>query len=189
MGIEVRAFGETDVVVAAGLTRSGEEGSAVFSADLACRYALTRKWADTTLHLCPVVIMLNPSTADADTDDATVRKVRSLLRRDGHGGMVVVNLFGYRTRSPAKLLRQPDAEGEANARVVRRVIGGVLPGVPVVAAWGAYGSVPRVGRLAGRLAGDLAGQPLWCWGTTRAGDPRHPLYLPGKTPLVRWREP
>jgi hypothetical protein len=35
----------------------------------------------------------------------------------------------------------------------------------------------------------LAGHDLWCLGTTREGHPRHPLYVAGRQPLVRWRPP
>ena len=35
-----------------------------------------------------------------------------------------------------------------------------------------------------RLFGE---RELWCLGTTQAGHPRHPLYVPGDQKLVRFR--
>jgi len=35
---------------------------------------------------------------------------------------------------------------------------------------------------------EFAGWPLQCWGTTKDGHPRHPLYLPADAERVRWPE-
>lgn len=42
------------------------------------------------------IIMVNPSTADAELDDATIRKLRGFGARNGWGRLIVGNLFAYR---------------------------------------------------------------------------------------------
>ena len=58
------------------------------------RYWLTRTWNPRRATLCWV--LLNPSTADADRDDPTIRRCQGFARSWGYGGIVVVNLFAYR---------------------------------------------------------------------------------------------
>lgn len=55
----------------------------------------------------------------------------------------------------------------------------------VVACWGAN---PKAQARAVEVIALLAehGTPVWCWGTTKNGAPKHPLYLRGNTPLVRF---
>ena len=169
----------------------GEVGSVVMSRDGVYRYGLSRCWDVhdvAAVEARPVVVMLNPSTADHAEDDGTIRRVRGLLARDGHAGVFVVNLFAYRTRSPVKLLAAPDPEGPANLEFVRSVVT-ERNDVPVIAAWGAHGSKPRVGLVVDKLTAMLDGTDWQCWGTTKDGDPCHPLYLPASTRLRPWRQP
>jgi len=67
-------------------------GSAVFSRDGRYRYALRRVWDDGK----PAVLFvgLNPSTADAHRDDATIRRCTRFARDWGFGQLLVGNLFG-----------------------------------------------------------------------------------------------
>jgi hypothetical protein len=65
------------------------------------RYRLWRLWDA----LAPVMVwvLLNPSTADADTDDPTVRKCVGFARAHRYGGVVLVNLFAWRATDPKQL--------------------------------------------------------------------------------------
>ncbi len=56
----------------------------------------------------------------------------------------------------------------------------------IVAAWGVGGEFGERGAAVARL---FVGKKLWCLGSTLAGHPRHPLYVAGKQPLVRWFSP
>lgn len=150
--------------------------SAVFSADRIYRYQLTRTWDDRP----PMVfVMLNPSTASAAQDDATIRRCVTFARREDAGGIAVVNLFAYRATSPAALRGTPDPVGPLNDAFIR---GACPPGRAVIAAWGAHGALAgRAATVTGMLA--AAGVPLHSLGVTGQGHPRHPLYVPAAAPL------
>ena len=70
------------------------------------RYRLTRtvESESSALTLGRVLyVMLNPSTATAETDDATIRKCKGFARRWGFRELEVVNLFSFRATKPKDL--------------------------------------------------------------------------------------
>ena len=136
---------------------------ATFSADGRYRYRLWRRWDRSK----PVVafVMLNPSSADGRRDDPTIRRCIGFARAWGFGGIDVVNLFAYRASEPRRLREVDDPVGPDNARYLRRAI---RRADLVVLAWGAHAVA----------AGLLSLPRARCLGLTRAGQPRHPLYLP-----------
>ncbi|MDB5297796.1 MAG: hypothetical protein JWO31_3779 [Phycisphaerales bacterium] len=64
------------------------------------RYVLHRWWDESKPAVC--WLMLNPSTADAATDDPTIRKCCGFARAWGAGGIAVVNLFALRATDPRR---------------------------------------------------------------------------------------
>ena len=66
------------------------------------RYRLWRKWGCGSPLL---FVMLNPSTADAEVDDATIRRCLGFADAHGFGELEVVNLYAYRATDPADLKR------------------------------------------------------------------------------------
>lgn len=147
------------------------------------RYLLTRIWDPAVKPA--VYVMLNPSTADALEDDPTIRRCTSFARRQGAGGLIVVNLFALRSKDPRALLAHPDPVGRHNDRFIRQA---VAMGDPVICAWGA---APIAGERGREVAVQLAGRgvALRCLGTTALGQPRHPLYLPGNAVLEAYDAP
>ncbi|WP_448333551.1 DUF1643 domain-containing protein [Streptomyces sp. DSM 41534] len=141
------------------------------------RYLLTRIW-DTSVP--PMVwVMLNPSTADALADDATIRRCIGFARREECGGIAVVNLFALRSTNPRALRDHPDPVGPHNGLFLRRTtsLG------PVVAAWGAGGVLgDRAATVTQTLT--AAGVRMNALGVTSTGQPRHPLYLRGDAALA-----
>ena len=62
--------------------------------------------------------MLNPSTADAEVDDATTRRCIDLSSGWGFGAVVIVNLFGYISTDPKKLNSISDPVGSEDNSVL-----------------------------------------------------------------------
>jgi hypothetical protein len=156
--------------------------SAALSADRLYRYELTRMWG---AEPHATFVMLNPSTADADVDDPTIRRCIGFARSWGCGGLVVVNLYALRATQPADLWRAADPVGPDNdehlslALYLARGSTG-----PVVAAWGAHAKPDRV-----RFLTDAArdhGVQLLALKVTKAGAPGHPLYLRADAEPMPW---
>jgi hypothetical protein len=106
-------------------------GSAILSDCGAYRYLLRRSWDISR----PAVtfVMLNPSTADADQDDPTIRKCRGFADRLGYGALNVVNLFAYRATKPADLKRAGYPRGPL---CDEWIVKGVRETQAVLCAWG-----------------------------------------------------
>ncbi|MFN8484194.1 MAG: DUF1643 domain-containing protein [Anaerolineae bacterium] len=153
------------------MSRAVERG-AVFDASGLYRYRLWRVWgAGRTV----AFVMLNPSAADAERDDPTIRRCMGLAQAWGYGRLEVVNLFAYRSPSPKALRRVSDPVGSDNDRHLR----GVVADAPlVVVAWGNHGAL--LGRDRAALE-TLTAARLYCLGVTLRGQPRHPLYVRGDT--------
>lgn len=160
------------------------ERSAVLSDCEAYRYSLSRIWLPGGGRA--LWVMLNPSTADAEQDDPTIRRCIGFSKRIGMGRLDVVNLFALRATDPAELLHHPRPIGPDNIQTIRRHL---TTANVVIAAWGAN---PAVKKLDApnliRLAAD-SGRPVYCLGTTKSGAPRHPLYVKGDQELVPWQTP
>jgi len=168
----------------------GVSRTAWFSRDGRYRYRLGRRWGDDHGSDGPTGgpdggivtwVMLNPSTADAVTDDPTIRRVIGLSRAWGYGGCEVVNLFALRTTTPAGLRGVVDPAGPGNRAAVGAALDAVAPGGVVVVAWGAcrVAGVP-VAAAAERLLAAVRHRALRPVALARNADgsPRHPLYVP-----------
>lgn len=126
-------------------------------------------------------VMLNPSTADAQLDDPTIRRCISFAVREGCGALAVVNLFAFRTPKPAELLNVADPVGGDSAEFELEAV--VARSELAICAWGA---APIAKARADQFAHRNRHRELYCLGTTKSGAPKHPLYVPNSQPLVRW---
>lgn len=152
-----------------------ETATAVFSQDRRYRYLLTRTW-DPELPAA-LWVMLNPSTADAFTEDATIRRVIGFSRAWNAGGIIVANLFGLRATDPKRMLEHRDPVGADNDRVLHQALtGGPQRPHIAIAAWGVHGTHRGRDTAVTRLLA-AKGVQLQCLGLTRDGHPRHPLYV------------
>lgn len=141
--------------------------SAVFSHDRRYRYELWRQWEGRGF-CC--FIGLNPSTADENTDDPTIRRCIGFARQWGYGGLCMLNLFAFRATDPELMKREPEPIGVSNNATLARICSEASV---VVAAWGVHGA--HMGRGLEVMRGILN---LHCLGLTKDGFPKHPLYLP-----------
>lgn len=130
------------------------------------RYELHRIWDESK----PLVmfIMLNPSTADADNDDPTIRRCIGFAKSWGYGGIMVGNLFAYRATDPKELLSCEHPEGFDNKW---HLIHMAARAKKIVCAWG---NSPIVKKLKVK---SLDSENLFCIKLSPDGTPMHPLYL------------
>jgi len=161
--------------------------TAKLSPDGVYRYDLTRFWGDPNAFLRPhlTFVMLNPSTADADVDDPTIRRCMGFARREGYKGIRVVNLYALRTTRPVHLWEHPDPVGPENDDWIRRALRHATANEsPVVCAWGANARPDRVAWFREVAADEVT--DLSALHVTKAGAPGHPLYLPLGAELRKW---
>ena len=171
------ATGQTPVL--SNSTAGTGAATASLSADGCYRWSLSRRWASGPT---AAWIMLNPSRADAATDDPTLRRVIGFAQAAGFGQITVANVYGWRSPSPSTLRRVPDPVGPDNDQAISAAAGG---GDLVVAAWGTHAAPDRIAEVLELLSH----RTVWCLGRTRSGQPRHPLYVPARTPLQIYRHP
>jgi hypothetical protein len=152
---------------------------AVFSSCGKYRYMLSRTWTPGEKYC--VFVGLNPSTADEEKDDPTIRRCISYAQRWGYGGMVMLNLFAFRSTDPKGLLSVEDPVGPENDTWFDLIY--FSPNVDkVVAAWGVHGSLKkRDQEIKDRMAYGFE-----VFGLTKEGHPKHPLYLKKDIMTIPW---
>lgn len=129
-----------------------------------------------------VFIMLNPSTADGEQDDPTIRRCVAFAKAWGFDAMEVVNLFAYRATDPRELLRlncNDDPWGPENREAV---MSAVRRAGKVVCAWGAHGGhLEQDEEVFGWIEDEISLAdreiPICALKLTKDRYPSHPLYL------------
>lgn len=157
------------------------ERDAVISPCGGYRYLLRRTWD----HAKPraLFVMLNPSTADAEVDDATIRSCTRLSKGLGYGSFEVVNLFAIRATDPIVLQTAAASVGPANDDAIERALGRCDM---VICAWGAHHMAEeRRAPVCNMLRSYRPA--IFCFGKTKSGAPKHPLYIKSGTPLEVYR--
>ncbi len=144
------------------------------------RYLLWRAWSPRNGGLV-TFIGLNPSTADEDDDDPTIRRCVGFAKAWGHVGIIMVNLFAYRATDPGAMKSTRTPIGPKNDKAI---IGAAERSDLVVCAWGAQGGHRRRDEEVCALLGEYQLHHL---GLTKGGQPKHPLYLKSSTKPQRWR--
>ncbi|MFV0446341.1 MAG: DUF1643 domain-containing protein [Planctomycetaceae bacterium] len=147
------------------------------------RYTLTRIWGYNSRFV--TFIGLNPSTADERDDDPTIRRFINFANAWGYDGLKVVNLFALRATDPRELRRTLNLGGNIVGEDNDGAIVGECQDCDcVVACWGAHGTICDRASDVHQLLMDR-GVQMWCFGRTKEGQPKHPLYLPANTALQR----
>lgn len=155
---------------------------AIYSRDSNYRYALARWWGAPDLEKATVWIGLNPATGDTDGKPRpTLAGCAARSKKWDHSGLLFLNLFAYRATNPKHLAEAADPVGPINDLVLERLSGAAGK---TVAAWGGGGSLLGRSSVVASLLNDAQ-----CLGTTRRGEPRHPLYVARSTPLSPWPTP
>ena len=164
---------------------------AVFSADRRYRHVLYRDLPRARLFEPDRVgrvlwVLINPSKADETKPDPTLTRVLGFSAGFGFASLAICNLYQLVTPYPEELEAAADPLGpDADLTLQREA----ARAQRVVVGWGAFGArhPERVEAVVVALQSFATG--LWCLGTTRSGQPRHPLYVRGDTPLEPWTPP
>lgn len=157
---------------------SAVASSALFSSCGRYRSLLTRTWDS---KLSPIMFVgMNPSVADLEVDDPTVRKECNLARRWGYGSLIKCNVMDYRATNPKQLLSQSCVSSEQNLPTISQQLQLVDT---VVAAWGRLPPVLQPHADAAFALLKSSGVKIMCLGRNQDLSPRHPLYLSYSTPL------
>lgn len=157
------------------------EGKALISDCGMYRYYLTRPPEDAfTDRGTALFVMLNPSTADAQLDDPTIRRCKGFAKTWGCNGVTIANLYALRATNPKELWSAVDPVGPDNDMWLRSMLGEYET---VVCAWGANAKQDRVDWFVKQL-NPL--NTLMCLGVTKSGAPKHPLYIKNSQPLIPW---
>ena len=133
---------------------------------------------------------INPSTADANVDDATVRKWIGFAKRWGASRLIVGNVWPLRS-TDVRLLATATRWLDIGRENQKHILAMAAEADILVPCWGDRGKVPRamhneLGELLSLLHG--TGKPVKHFGLTKGGDPKHPLMLGYDTPLTPWGE-
>lgn len=152
-------------------TKGDAPSTAVYSDCERYRYALTRIWDEggRRAHF----VMLNPSTATEVQNDPTVERCERRARALGFGSFTVTNIFAWRDTDPRGMKAAADPVGPANDAAILEAS---QQADQIIAAWGTHGAHLARGAAVEALLRDL-GKPLFHLGLSKAGHPKHPLYI------------
>lgn len=156
--------------------------SASFDRERIYRYELWRRWV--TPHVPSELryvnfICTNPSTADENADDPTVRKAVKFAHSWGFDGICITNLFAFRSTDFANVRKAADPVGYGNDRHIYNI---AASAALVVCAWGRDGAYMSRGSKVRELIRCF--DPHYLRLTHE--QPWHPLYLPDSTVPSRW---
>lgn len=137
------------------------------------RYKLTRRW-DGDKRMLPTC-MLNPSTADHEIDDPTIRELTFFAEQWGYGGLLIVNLLAFRASTPKVMMAAADPFGPENGTFIQRMLTDARHSrTPVLAAWGNGGAWADSDEwFCDRATFNMVS--LVCLGLTKDGHPKHPM--------------
>jgi len=154
--------------------------TAKISEDGKYRYQLSRIWNNVLPKA--LFIMLNPSTADHEKDDPTIRRCINFVKSWGGGGLYVGNLFAYRTSKPTILLQQANQKedivgilNDFNLRLMAHKC------TRIVFAWGNNGSLYDRDKQIIKMFPDAC-----CLDLSKNGHPKHPLYLKNNLRIIKF---
>ncbi|MBQ4200490.1 MAG: DUF1643 domain-containing protein [Kiritimatiellae bacterium] len=153
-----------------------------FSPDRKYRYTLLHRWGGLfpTAPRTIAWIALNPSTADENQLDPTLRRIRGYSAAWGYDSFMMLNAFAYRATDPREMERADDPVGPENDAYLLAETAKVDK---VICAWGTHASLAN---RQDRLLALLKDRPLFYLKLTKDGFPSHPLYLKRDLVPVRW---
>jgi len=150
-----------------------------------CHFSNCRKYRYTLKHVWDeeletvVFIGLNPSTADENQLDPTLRRIRGFSSDWGYGSFIMLNAFAFRATDPKDMKKADDPIGPENDNFIRFVCSSHNL---VIACWGTHGEFMNRWKTVLDMAGETK-----CLKITKSGQPSHPLYLKKTLKPIIWR--
>jgi hypothetical protein len=149
----------------------------VYSSDKSRRYAYSLTWSANQHHV--LWVMLNPGTGETENRRRpTFERCKLWSKSMGYGGLLFGNVFSLRSKSARELLKLQHGPDSVNEQALL-LLSNIAP--ETIVAWGNHGAKSEQPK---RLNGIIKNPK--CFGYTRTGQPRHPLYVPQNTKLVSW---
>lgn len=151
---------------------------AKFSEDRKYRFSLWRIWDKSK----PLVMFigLNPSTANENENDPTIRSVERISKANGYGGFYMMNCWALVSTDPEKLRdhrwNELICEWNDNMLTITK-----SKCKDVVFAWGSFDIVIETGRYFELLEMFPNAMALHI---NKNGSPKHPLYCKSDTKLI-----
>ena len=140
-----------------------------------------------------VFVGLNPSRADGKRDDPTLRRLMGFTHHWGYHHLVVLNLFAHISSSPLVLRRCAKPIGAENDQFLNRWFQQWAQETTwdLWLGWGVGGGLMKRDKAVLKMLNQVRDQrghlpPPFVTGTTKAGYPRHPLYLPTSVQRCAW---
>ena len=164
-------------------TKGDAPSTAVYSDCERYRYSLTRVWDEGGRKA--LFVMLNPSTATEVQNDPTVERCERRARTLGFGAFQVTNIFAWRDTDPRKMRAAPEPVGSANDAAI---LDGANWADQVIAGWGTHGEHMKRGSAVEALL-KSTGKPIYHLGLSKAGHPKHPLYIAYAQQPELWTAP
>ncbi len=150
---------------------------AEFSEDRKYRYSLWRIWQKEL----PLVMFigLNPSTANEDENDPTIKSVCRIAKHNGYGGVYMMNCWAYIATKPEDLKVNPMST-EWNNTVITLTAAICKD---VVFAWGNFKIVKEHGRDKELVEMFPRAKALHI---NANGSPKHPLYCKSNSTFINF---
>ena len=160
--------------------KGDSQSTAVYSDCLSYRYSLTRIWdiSSQKVHF----IMLSPSTATELRNDPTVERCERRARALEFGAFCVTNIFAWRDTDPKIMRSTDDPVGPCNDQVIERAC---IWADITIAAWGTHGEHLNRGNTVKNMLLKIK-KPIYHLGLSKAGHPKHPLYISYRKQLEKW---
>lgn len=135
------------------------------------RYVLKRQWGNNDDNFVNFVL-LNPSTADENNDDPTIKACVKFAQNWVYDGLYVTNLFALRATDPRDLIKSSEPIGKLNDRYIEEY---ARKSKAIIVAWGNHGTFLGRGDTVFNILSCIA--TVHCLGITKNGFPKHPLYI------------
>lgn len=154
------------------------------SKDMENRYLLGKR-GNKTLVCCGV----NPSTASPEDLDPTMKRVESFANDNGYDSYLMINLYPMRATDPDQMHKKMNDEiVKENLEHIKTVLSS--SNCDICAAWGNLIEKRAYLKECLKKIVDVANTYQSNWYTlgnvTKAGHPRHPLYLPNGTKVEKF---